>query len=98
MKEKFGTVKIKKRPCQDVKRQVIEPMFSPCEKERREHYDWRFTKVFDLEEAIRRHDFGGTPIYGICVGIILLSLEIEGFDQFKFSFVHLLKTHLEERW
>jgi len=49
----------------------------------------RLIKAFDLEEVIRRRYLGGMPIYGTCAGMILLSSEIEGFDQFKFGFVHL---------
>ncbi len=49
----------------------------------------RLVKAFDLEDVIRKRFSEGMPIYGTCAGMILLSSEIEGFDQFKFGFIHL---------
>ncbi len=49
----------------------------------------RLIKAFGLEETIRKRFSEGMPIYGTCAGMILLSSEIEGFDQFKFGFIHL---------
>ncbi len=49
----------------------------------------RLIKAFELEETIRKRFSEGMPIYGTCAGMILLSSEIEGFDQFKFGFIHL---------
>ncbi len=49
----------------------------------------RLIKTFELEDVIRRRHSEGMPIYGTCAGMILLSSEIEGFDQFKFGFIHI---------
>ncbi|MEM4407449.1 MAG: pyridoxal 5'-phosphate synthase glutaminase subunit PdxT, partial [Candidatus Caldarchaeum sp.] len=39
----------------------------------------------DLDRAIRQKIAGGMPVWGTCMGMILLAKEIEGSDQFRFG-------------